>query len=608
LYSDYCISLLVFAVLLSNIWFFVEMESQENGQSDMEDEFCDDLNSEYNEYISEDLIRFAMADKYDNEAVNDAGGSGFEVSRIMRLKRFLILGTEGGTFYVSEKQLTKENAINVLYMIENNRGMEVLEQLVEVSLAGRAPKQTATLFCLALCARHSEEIMDRENGNQLRQAAYNALPSVCRIPTHLFEFIGFCKANSESTCWGRSHRRAIANWYLRKNPLDLVYLVTKYKNRHGWTHLDVIRLAHPKPDSNQKEIDDIFLYIKSGLNSVLQRRVVNFEEKSAEEIEDIVNNSGELLKYLYYLERLKSSQDELICAQLIEKFKFVREQVPQRLLSSKHIWQALLKEMPLTATVRTLNRMTVAGLLIPGSEATNLVVERLNDTEALRAARVHPMALLLAYVNYKEGRTSHSRLRWDPEPTVVAALERAFYHSFGNVLPTGKRLLIGLDVSGSMCASIRNTSLTVREASAAMCMIHFRTEQTADLMAFTSVPTELKMPKNITLDKFLEEIEDLDFGATDCAMPMLWALKNQRLYDAFIVYTDCETWAGRVKPATALHFYRERTGITDAKLIVVGMVSAGFTIADPNDNGMLDVVGFDPATPDVMHQFIVGEI
>ncbi|KRX71733.1 60 kDa SS-A/Ro ribonucleoprotein [Trichinella pseudospiralis] len=35
------------------------------------------------------------------------------------------------------------------------------------------------------------------------------------------------------------------------------------------------------------------------------------------------------------------------------------------------------------------------------------------------------------------------------------------------------------------------------------------------------------------------------------------------------------------------------------------MVSTGFSIADPSDNGMLDVVGFDPVTPDVMHQFIV---
>jgi 60 kDa SS-A/Ro ribonucleoprotein len=40
-----------------------------------------------------------------------------------------------------------------------------------------------------------------------------------------------------------------------------------------------------------------------------------------------------------------------------------------------------------------------------------------------------------------------------------------------------------------------------------------------------------------------------------------------------------------------------------AKLIVVGMASNGFSIADPNDAGMLDVVGFDTATPQVISGF-----
>lgn len=40
-----------------------------------------------------------------------------------------------------------------------------------------------------------------------------------------------------------------------------------------------------------------------------------------------------------------------------------------------------------------------------------------------------------------------------------------------------------------------------------------------------------------------------------------------------------------------------------ARLVVVGMASNGFTIADPNDGGMLDVVGFDTTTPQVIADF-----
>ena len=72
--------------------------------------------------------------------------------------------------------------------------------------------------------------------------------------------------------------------------------------------------------------------------------------------------------------------------------------------------------------------------------------------------------------------------------------------------------------------------------------------------------------------------------------------------DVFVVYTDSETWAGNIHPAQALRQYREQTGIS-AKLVVVGMVSNGFTIADPNDVGMLDVVGFDTAAPAVIADF-----
>jgi 60 kDa SS-A/Ro ribonucleoprotein len=91
-------------------------------------------------------------------------------------------------------------------------------------------------------------------------------------------------------------------------------------------------------------------------------------------------------------------------------------------------------------------------------------------------------------------------------------------------------------------------------------------------------------------------------GGTDCALPMIWALKNKVEVDAFVVYTDSETWHGKIHPVQALREYRDRMGIP-AKLIVVGMVANQFSIADPNDAGMLDVVGFDTASPQLIADF-----
>jgi len=105
------------------------------------------------------------------------------------------------------------------------------------------------------------------------------------------------------------------------------------------------------------------------------------------------------------------------------------------------------------------------------------------------------------------------------------------------------------------------------------------------------------------LDDAVGTVTGLPFGRTDCALPMLYALEKGLEVDGFVIYTDSETWAGEIHPVQALAEYRRKSGIP-AKLVVVGMVSNGFSIADPNDAGMLDVVGFDAAAPAAIADFL----
>jgi 60 kDa SS-A/Ro ribonucleoprotein len=95
-------------------------------------------------------------------------------------------------------------------------------------------------------------------------------------------------------------------------------------------------------------------------------------------------------------------------------------------------------------------------------------------------------------------------------------------------------------------------------------------------------------------------------GGTDCALPILWASHMGRKYDTFVVYTDNETWAGNVQPMDALRTYRRNIN-PDARLVVVGMTSTGFTIADPQDAGTMDVVGFDASAPRLIADFAAGK-
>jgi 60 kDa SS-A/Ro ribonucleoprotein len=82
-------------------------------------------------------------------------------------------------FFISgEKELGIENAQAVLKLIENGRGVEVVETIKTYSLEGRTSKQNPIMFALALCAK-SEDL-------PTKQAAYASLSEICRIPTHLF--------------------------------------------------------------------------------------------------------------------------------------------------------------------------------------------------------------------------------------------------------------------------------------------------------------------------------------------------------------------------------------------------------------------------------------
>jgi 60 kDa SS-A/Ro ribonucleoprotein len=96
-------------------------------------------------------------------------------------------------------------------------------------------------------------------------------------------------------------------------------------------------------------------------------------------------------------------------------------------------------------------------------------------------------------------------------------------------------------------------------------------------------------------------------GGTDAALPMLYAAEAGREIDVFEVYTDNETWAGSIHPSQALRAYRQKSGI-NAKLISVGLTATEYSIADPNDAGMMDVVGFDTAAPSLMASFAQGKL
>ena len=130
----------------------------------------------------------------ERQVMNNAGGYVYELTDNKRLLRFLILGSESGTYYQDEPELTVENADTIRRMISEGHGKEVVELVRSVSVEGRAHKQGPTLFALAACA-HCADL-------ETRRAAFAVLRDVCRIPTHLFEFLTYATSMGASGTGG----------------------------------------------------------------------------------------------------------------------------------------------------------------------------------------------------------------------------------------------------------------------------------------------------------------------------------------------------------------------------------------------------------------------
>src|SRR4051795_9758042 len=158
------------------------------------------------------------------QAPNSTGGFAWAVDAWTRLRRFLILGSEGGSYYATEWSLTRENAQAVEQAVQED-GQRAVAEIVRVSAEGRAPTKHPALYALAYAAGAGDV--------EARRAALAALAQVARTGTHLFQFAVFVEGFRG---WGRALRRAVGQWYAAR-PVDaLAYQAVKYRQRAGVTH------------------------------------------------------------------------------------------------------------------------------------------------------------------------------------------------------------------------------------------------------------------------------------------------------------------------------------------------------------------------------------
>lgn len=583
---------------------------------------------------------------------NAAGGMTYEVSDEELIDRILILGTNANTYYSSATKLTTDSINSIQRMISEGKGNMIYEHLKSVYETGRAPKQDPTFFVMALLTQSNVPIDVKKNAL--------LLVSSLRTFSQLYMWEGMRKQLAGGKKgFGRSVRNAILQLFKNKTGMQLVYQGTKYQSRkygdESWSIADIISCAHIPSKTLTPDAQIAIAYMINGISGA--SKIMDKFKSTEHELA-----CDEIMKYLHAVELVKSeyggSIDDVV--QLIRQHHLPREVLNTSLLNNITVWKSLLFKthmnsngnmsyqilMPITALIRNLGVMSAKGLFNE-SEITNAVIKHLTNKNVLKKGRVHPVALLVAKLTYQTGRGIKGKLNWQVNAQISSALEDAFYISFQCIDGTGKRILHAVDCSGSMtCATCAVPHITACQAVGTLMLeavkrehnYHTKkieagekSEYVQDVMLFNNKGSFVNVTHQMRLNEVMQTIQDRNFGATDCAQPMIRALaeynkskQNKGKYDLFIIYTDNQTYYGNVHPSEALDKYRKATNI-DAKMIVIATtptsnsIGYGGSCFNSCSNSILDeknkknntplalnIVGFDLNAPALIKNFSTG--
>lgn len=487
---------------------------------------------------------------------SDSAGR-FVITPIQILERFLITGSAAPKFSVNDKFATfpddTKKAIQGIFGMYPQEAVNVLRDTIDKH---KAPRRPPVLLALAAAL----------NNPFSRKEAEDIAINYIRSGTDQFVLTDLLLG------WGRGKGRSFKRFAstLYRN-LDhslgrdkLAENLVKYRSRAGWSHRDLLRVSHYKPSEAN---NDLFAWAV-GKGTTDHELIVGYEKAK----------------------HISSEKDAL--ALLKEYPNLPWEALPTECLVHRSVWEALLPNLGFTALLRNLGRMSSLGVNLMGQ------AERLTKPPK----SIHPVSALSAFKVYSQGRGERGSLTWNVNSTVKEALNTCFDNSFKGLRESDAKVVFALDVSGSMDANPSTVAgLSCREACAAMMMAAMR-QQPYMLLGFSRNIIPLEISHDWPLDRVIQYVKGLPFSSTAIDLPMRYAMQHKiHDVDLFAIYTDNEVNTGG-RPVDALRDFRKQAD-RFAKLAVLTARGDAFSVADPNDVGMMDFVGMDASAPETMLNF-----
>jgi 60 kDa SS-A/Ro ribonucleoprotein len=527
-------------------------------------------------------------------APNAAGGFGFLQPSLQVLERFLILGTAGGTFYVDESTLVTDVAPVVERALVEHPAAS-FDLIIDVLRRRRAVRMDAAIFALALWFAKVDPDVRTAILHGGERARWRDAVAAIETGSQLLLFVSYwCQLRG----LGRSIKSYLRDWYVTRDVASIEYQVLKYANRHGFTHRDLLRIAHiplgRDPEASARH--DLFAAV------CLRDRPSPPKDEATR-----VRRPLMLSDRWHAVEWFRSGAADTASPQalrtMIQSHRLSHDMLPSTMLAHDHVWHALAPQMPAHALLRNLATLTRRGVFGPAVLATPDFIALL---ERIRDLTVHPLHLLKAQRVYASGGAGglSQAAPFTPDSRVVNALSDAINRRFEAVTPIAARMLVGVDVSGSMegSASVERLFSCRELAIATACWLTRAAEaahQPCRVIGFDTQLTELPVvhARASVWDAMRHVVNG---GGTDATQPIRAALDPAApTFDAIVLLTDNDSWRGFGHVTQLMAEYR-RLRNPSAKLVVFSMVTGKTMLADPTSPLDFAFVGWDAASVDAL--------
>ncbi len=490
------------------------------------------------------------------DSCNEEGSPAYGFSKEHALAQYAATGCLNGTFYAD----ANEQLDTVLRLCRGVEPRFIAKTAVFCRERGYM-KDMPALLCAVLAERDVallDSVFDRvvDNGKMLRN------------------FVQIVRSGvTGRRSLGSAPKRLVRQWFESRSPEQ----VFRASVGQSPSFADILKMVHPKPDSEEREALYGWMIGREHKDSALPGLVRAFEDFKCGRSSEVPDVPFQMLTALP--------------------------------LGRAH-WTAIARNAPWQMTRMNLNTF-VRHEVFKDEHTVRKVAARLRNEKAIRKARVFPYQLLAAFLNVKPG-----------VPTaVVNALQDAMEIALRNVPKLPGKVVVCPDVSGSMHSPVtgfRNgatTKMRCVDVAGLVAAAFLRQNPETEVLPFECDVVPVRLNPRDSVMTNAEKLGSLPGGGTNCSAPLRLLADTKSKVDLVVYVSDNESWVDAKRPAywgggsteTMKQWARVKARNPNARMVCIDIQPYGTTQAAEGED-IMNIGGFSDRVFDVVSLFARGEL